>query len=392
MNLFSIAFSNIRRRKVKALITMIGLVLGVSTVIAMMGIIGAMRAELGDRIDEFGANAVILPRSERVDSGHAFLEDIRFETRILTMNDVPAIHKSDVSKYINIVSPKLIGAVSTDIGKVLMVGVDYTAESAQKPWLTLRDSAGLITGSQGYSLPDNGLVLGDTVARSLGAAVSDQVLIDGRPFIVAGILDQSGGEEDGLIYGNLSIVQTLLGRPEELTLIEISAYCNACPIEEIAAGLEMVMPDSRVIPLSRAALVREETISSFSSFGFALAGIVFLIAMLVMARSFVSSIQERTREIGIFRAIGFRKSHVGAIILIEAGLISFFGGIAGFFLGSAAAAWGGPYLAQLQNPVALRIELLLPSIALSVLAAVLTSIYPVFIAARLNPADALRFI
>ena len=392
MSLFKIAFSNINRRKVKSVFIMLGLVIGISTVIAMMSIIGAMNDELGDRIDEFGANAVIMPKSEEMGMGSELLQEISYDIKKLTMEDIPLIYESEVSEYINIVSPKLIGAVNTGNQKTLVVGVEPQAEFMQKPWFTLKEQMGEKVELGFVDLPEDAIILGSATSKALGLMPSDTIMLDEQQFTVFGILDETGGEEDGLIYANLAVVQTLLGRPSELSMIEVSAYCNACPIEEIAVGLEKALPNSRVIPLRRAALFREETIDSFASFGYALSGIVLLIAVLVLVKTMVSSINERTREIGIFRSIGFRKMHIVNIIFIEAGLISLVGGIIGFVLGSAAAIYAGPYLAQLQGDIAIQTGLLLPSILISALIAVVASAYPAYKAARLNPAEALRFI
>ena len=392
MNIFKIAFCNIKRRKVKSVFIMIGLVIGISTVIAMMSIIGAMNDELGDRIDEFGANAVIMPRIEEMGTGNELLRDINYDITILAMEDIPLIFESDVSEYINIVSPKLIGAVETGSQKALIVGIDPQAEFTQKPWFSLKEQMGEKVEPGFIDLPEDAIILGSSAAQALDLKLADTIMLNEQKFYVFGILAESGGEEDGLIYAGLPVVQTLLKRPSELSMIEVSAYCNACPIEEIAMGLEKALPNSRVIPLQRAALFRKETIDNFSLFGYVLSGIVLLIAVLMLVKTMISSINERTREIGIFRSIGFRKMHIVSIIFIEAGIISITGGIIGFMLGSVAAIYAGPYLAQLQSNIAIQTGLLLPSVLISALIAVVASTYPAIKASRLNPAEAMRFI
>jgi putative ABC transport system permease protein len=158
------------------------------------------------------------------------------------------------------------------------------------------------------------------------------------------------------------------------------------------AQLTDVLPNGRVTALRQAALVREETIERFSSFGIALSGVVLLVAALVVLTTMLSSVNERTREIGIFRAIGFRRMHVLQIILLEALLVSIFGGLAGYFAGNAIARATGPYFAQMRVSVPWNTEMILPAVLLSAAIAVAASIYPALKAANLDPVEALRFI
>ncbi len=139
-------------------------------------------------------------------------------------------------------------------------------------------------------------------------------------------------------------------------------------------------------------MFRYQTIDQFSAFGFALSGVVLFIAVLVVLTTMLSSVNERTREIGIFRAIGFRRVHVMEIIFLEAGMVSAMGGLIGYILGSAVAQVAGPFLAQIEGNVPLRTDLILPAILLSAVLAVLASAYPAVKAAQLDPAEALRYI
>ncbi len=398
MNIFQIALSNLKRRKMKMLFLMLGLVIGVTTVVAFLNIIEAMHIDLGNRIDEFGANAIILPKSEgmEVDSG-VMTSDLTYDVQKLTMDDIPKIYESSIAEYINIVSPKLIGAAEINGQKSLVVGIQPKQEFTQKPWFSLQAQDGITPGEHPGDLalldvPEDGLIIGVSAARALQVNVGDEVKVNESSFKVFGIIAELGSEEDGLIYGSLNAVQTLLNRPGELSMIEVSAYCNNCPIEEITVGLDEAITNGRSIALRQAALFREETIDQFEAFGYALSGMVLLVAALMVFSTMLSSINDRTREIGIFRAIGFRRIHIMQIIFLEAGIISLFGGVLGFAAGSLFAKYGGPYLAQLQGAVQIRIELFLPALAISAALAILGSAYPAVKAARMDPAEALRFI
>ena len=399
MNIFQIAFNNLRRRKIKMLFLMMGLVVGVATVVAFQSIILGMNLDLGNRIDELGANVVIIPRSEGFEAhyGGTMVSDVTFDAQELTLDDIPNIYSSSVAEYINIVSPKLVGAVKIEEKNTLIVGVETKKEFMQKPWFSLKEQVDLKPGEKVadlglIELPEDNIIVGTTAAKALNLETGDLVKLNEQSFRVFGVLNELGSEADGLIYANLSVVQNLLDKPNELSMIEVSAYCNYCPIEEIAMGLEEAIPNGRVISMRQAALFREETIEKFSKFGYALSGMVLLIAALVVLTTMISSVNERTREIGIFRAVGFRKLHIIKILFLEIGMISALGATIGYLIGIVAARYAGPYLAQISGEIPFQFGWFLPVVLTSVGLSILISLYPALKAARLDPAEALRFI
>lgn len=175
-------------------------------------------------------------------------------------------------------------------------------------------------------------------------------------------------------------------------MIEISAYCNECPVEEIAAQLTAALPNGRVTALGQAALLRGETIERFALIANLLAAAALAAAILLVLTLMTGSVTERTREIGIFRAIGFRRSHIMQIILLEAFSGGLVGGLFGFLAGSLVATTAGFYLAGITGTAAWQWNLLLPVACGSALLAAVSALYAAIKAASLDPLDALRFI
>jgi putative ABC transport system permease protein len=118
---------------------------------------------------------------------------------------------------------------------------------------------------------------------------------------------------------------------------------------------------------------------------------VLLIGSLVVLVTMMGSVRERTVEIGIFRAIGFRKSHVMKIILIEAGIISGLAGVLGYLVGLGATQIAIRFFHEGQAvSIPLNFELAAGALILSIVIGIVSSIYPATLAARLDPNDALR--
>ncbi|MEW5921357.1 MAG: FtsX-like permease family protein [Bacillota bacterium] len=398
MKTWTIALKNLKRHKWKTAFLIFSLAVGVATVLAVYNIMQTMQLELGDYLDEFGANIVITPRAEGVELnyGDTHMGQVIFEMENLTVTDLERIDDIEERRSINIISPKIIADVDVVGQKALLVSMDTRLEFSMKPWLSLHQETGIIAGETGkdlalLELPPNGVLLGFSAARALGKSAGELLQLNGKAFQVAGVLAETGGEEDGLIFADLGAAQALLGRPGEFSMVEISAYCNFCPIEEIVAQLQEVLPGSQVTALRQSALLRKETMDRYAAFGYILSGIVLLVTGLGIFNTMLSFVRERTREIGILRAIGFRRSHLLQIIFLEALFVSIPGGAAGYTAGILISRLAGPFLAQMQLQVPWRLELALPAMLLAVVLALVSSSVAALKAAALEPAEALRF-
>ena len=383
----------------KMLLILCGLTIGIATTIAHFMVVDAMRLSLGDQIDEFGANIVIVPKTEGMEINYDGTHISRASIDIVQLHedDIPLIATIPDYNSINIISPKMVAAVTVRNQNLLIIGIEPQKEFIMKPWYSLAQHTGLEPGALPgdpalLNLPPEGIIAGADAASILGLTAGDTLNINNHTFQVTAIFNRLGSVEDGLLFANLGTVQNLLGRPGEISMIEVSAYCNACPIEELAAQLSEVLPDGRVTALRQAALLREETIERYAGFSSLLSTVMLLVAVVLVLTTMMSAVYERTREIGIFRAIGFRSSHIALIILFEAALIGILGGISGYIVGSIIARLTGPYLAGSTLPLFWQLELLRSAVIISTTLAIMAAAYPAKRAADLDPVEALRFI
>jgi putative ABC transport system permease protein len=191
---------------------------------------------------------------------------------------------------------------------------------------------------------------------------------------------------------NLGSAQQLLGLSEEVTTIELAADYTAGSEEELLGQIRTMLPNARVTSLRKAMLDRDEVVTRLSHFGFSVSIFILLAGMLAAGLGMSAAVRERTREIGIFRAIGFRKSHIRKIILLEGTILSIVGGLLGFALGTGLAGIAAPIVAGATLAVAWRMDILAVSMLLALVIGAIASVYPAQQAAKLDPAEALRFI
>ncbi len=423
MKLHNIAINNLRRRKGKVLFLLAGLILGVATVISLHVITSTMEVEMAKKLDEYGANIVVTPRSEgmALSYGGMDVSGVTYNVEPLLEKDVAKIYEIPSYDSISIISPKIIGSVpGLEEGQVLtLIGVDFTREFRMKPWLILEqgeleevpitrkveiapslgngdhdhNSKPLVQMNLGQILiePDE-IVLGNLVARDLSLELGDTLALKDKEYTIVGILERTGAQEDTLIFIDMEEARHLLDRDGEYTVVEISALCIECPIEELVNQISQVLPGAEVIPLRQVVQSRDETVARFANFAIALSAVVLVIGILVVLTTMMSSVNERTREIGIFRAIGFRKIHIVKIVLLEALIISLVGGSFGYFAGITVARVVGPTLAGMELPIYWDFSLLPQALLVATVIGLLGSLYPAWKAANLDPAEALRFI
>jgi putative ABC transport system permease protein len=129
----------------------------------------------------------------------------------------------------------------------------------------------------------------------------------------------------------------------------------------------------------------------FKRFSIGISAVVLLIGSLIVFTTMMASVSERTREIGIFRAIGFRQGHIIQVILLEAVLIGLVAGVLGYLAGVGSTRLALPYFLQVQEvKIVWDAVQAISAVLISVAVGLTASIYPALKAARMDPAESLR--
>jgi putative ABC transport system permease protein len=383
MQLRHIAWESVKQRKARFGFVLGAVVLGIGTVVGLVSLTRAMQTDLGDELDRFGANIVVTPKSRILDLAYGGLPlgDVSIDRKDLTIEDAAAVRTIPNRRNISAVAPKLVGTTKVRDLNLVLIGTRFDQEPGIKSWWQIQGRWPRTPGE---------VLLGAEAAQLLDARVGTPIAVEGTDFVVAGTIGPTGSIDDQAVYVDLAVAQTLLRRPGAVTLIEVSALCRGCPIEDIVGQISGVLPHARVTPVRQAVATREQTVRQFTRFSYALAGLVLLVGTLVVMTTTMASVLERTQEIGILRAIGFRRTHVAMVVLLETLLVTTGGGVLGWIAGSLAARTFGPLVAQVTTPVMLSPELALLAIAFAICVGVAGGTYPALRAARMDPALALR--
>lgn len=425
MRISSIAWANLKRRKGKAAFLVVGISIGIATAVALLTLSRAVKEEIGLQLDQYGANIIVVPQSDSLslDYGGIAVSGVSLDVNQLKNEDAQRILEIPYRNRISVIAPKILGVADVEGHQALVTGVDFENEFKLKRWWRL-------LGQKPQS--DNDLLIGYEAAQSLSLVepatdgslqptlvtgseitvyadesnsshqhnteqkgfriVRDRLMIAGQEHRVAGVLAATGGSEDRMIFGSLAHFQTLLGKPNQLSMIEVSALCIGCPVEDIVKQISTQLPNAKVSALQQAVRARAETVDRLTRFAVAVSAVVLVIGALMVFTTMMGAVVERTKEIGVLRAIGLRKTQIIKELMIEVTAISAIGGIVGWAAGMILSWLILPYFSQ--SGISLEIDpaLALGATFIALLIGAISTLYPAIRASRLDPAEAVRYV
>jgi putative ABC transport system permease protein len=384
MKLHTISINNLKRRKAKMAFLTIGLTVGIATIVILVTLTRSMSSDIERKMDEFGANILITPQSNglSMNYGGISLGGVTFDQREISEQDLAKIKTITNSKNVSTIAPKVLGGIKVGSHDVLLVGVNFDSELKMKQWWKIFGDT---------PKGNNELLLGSDAAKVLNVSSGDKISIKGESFKVAGVLDQTGSQDDALVFATLAKAQKILGKEGRITLAEVAALCSGCPIGDMVTQIAEKLPDAKVSAIQQVVEGRLKALDQFKRFSYAMAGVVVFIGSLIVFVTMMGSVNERTVEIGVFRAIGFRKSHIMRIILLEAALVSLLAGFLGYAVGMGGAKLALPFMAESKNAHLVWDGVVaFGSIGLALTLGLVASLYPALHASKMDPTEALR--
>lgn len=381
MNIRKLAWKNLLRRKTRAVFTGLGIFLGIGTFVALSSLTAQMEGAVRDKLDRFGANILITPRAEQLSLGFGdiSLGGAQVAHTKLTMEDRKAIESIALKDRLRIVAPYLLIASDASGRDFVWMGVSIEDIGQARPWWKI----------SGAPIREKGeVLLGSEAAAALDKGPGGTLASGNRRFRVAGVLAPTGEKEDAMVIADIRDVQALGRNPKGVTFFEVAALCKDCPVEDIVGQIGGALPGAKVSAIRQVVESRKAAVEQFRRLGLGVSAIVLAIAGLMVFVTVMGSVQERTREIGVLRAVGFRRRAILSLVFWETGWVSFLSSVAGAAAGLAAAALASP-LFDIERGAFVPSPAIL-GIAIGMALGLLGAIPPARKAAALSPTEAIR--
>ncbi len=397
------ALESLASNKVRTALTMLGIIIGVGAVIAMLAIGTGTEDAIVGEIEGIGTNLLFVTTNR---------EDVT-NPEPLTIRDAEAISDPIFAPSVAAAAPVIQGqAELTYAGEITTVGlVGVTEDYANVQTLELSEGE-FFTSTQIAGLA-SAVILGTNVAEDLfgrsDGLVGETVRISGQPFRVIGILKKEGGSDfgsssDDQVLVPLTTAQTRLiprKMKNQVDLIYVSAISSDA-VQSAEEEISVILRDRHNIKLAEDdfRILTQELFLDFAStvtgvftiFLGGVAGISLLVGGIGIMNIMLVSVTERTKEIGLRKAVGAKKRDILSQFLIESSLLSALGGIVGIILGWLLSLGIGRIAAAndfLLEP-SITINAVLLATLFSAAVGLFFGIYPASRAAQLEPIEALR--
>lgn len=412
MTTFRVALSSLGANKLRAGLTLLGIVIGVAAVISLMSIGRGVQQTITSRIQSLGTNLLFVqPGTASRTSGAVRSQG---SATTLTLEDAYSLVDPVFAPSVVAVAPQL----STS-GQLVFGRQNTSAQilGVTPEYQYVRNSP---VGSGGFVAPEHleeraqVVVLGATLAQTLFGfrdPVGQPVRINGRQFTVIGVLKSKGGTGFGSLdnqamvpittaYYRLASQRTTRGavNVQNISVQAASVDVMDDAVQEIATVLRLrhrITGEDDFTTVSQEETIQtlRDTTNSFVIFLGAIASISLLVGGIGIMNIMLVSVTERTREIGIRKAMGAKRRDILFQFMTEATLLSLGGGILGMLLGLGLSRLvnGRTLVGPLPLQTAFSGDIAIIALVVSAAIGLFFGIYPAMRAARLHPIEALRY-
>lgn len=390
LEIIKMAFESLLAKKTRTFLSMLGIIIGVATVIAVFAVGKGAQESVNSQFQNLSANSLMISANR----GRGFTSSSK-----LKASDAQLLLEGE---HISSATGSIQGNSSVSYGST---DKSYSVVGVDQNFLTISN----LTVEQGRAIEEDDVnnktlvaVVGSTVASDLGSPVGSTITVGGKKMEIVGVLKKLGSRigmisiDEAVIVPSTTAEKSILGDRGQVmitatvdnvdnTSLATSSITTILRTEhKLKASQE---DDFRIMDAGSMVAAAQESAKTLTALLTAIAAITLLVSGIGIMNVMFVTVAERTKEIGIAKAIGGKQSDILSQFLFESVILSMVGGVIGMIIGqgaipiisyfniiSMASSWTGPII----------------GFSFSVLVGIFFGFYPAFKASRLDPVDALR--
>jgi len=392
-----ISFDSFKHRKINSALTMLGIVIGIAAIIGMVSIGEGLKASVSKQLESLGSDKIIVTPSSSGDGFGfgGFLGE--------------GLKESDVKKIENVNGVKTAAGI---LFKTLAVKYGKEVQSTYIIGINAEDAEKLFLDIQAFELADgryfkegekNVADIGSKVAKDLfekKVKVGDSIFVKDKKFKVIGIMKSMGNtQDDSQIYMPLDDLKEIVGGKDSVSMV-YAKVSDASKIDEISKNIEKKLEKDygkKTYSAISSQQIVERVGSILSILTFVLGGIAsisLLVAGVGISNTMFTSVLERTKDIGIMKAVGATNYNIMEIFLVESALLGFFGGVIGCAIGvilSQIISIFAAGILPVEFKTVVTTEMILIGLFFSTAVGIVSGLVPARKAAKMQPVEALRY-
>jgi len=390
MNFITLAAKNLLRRRVRTMLTVLGVAIAISVLFSLLALNSGYEMELNREVNSLGAHILAVPKGCPYEAASLVIHG-GVIPKYLSEADLHNVSSID---GVELATPMLMHQfIKTDpkTGKStphIIYGIKIDEMRALKPWWKV-EGRYFKDGESEVMLV--GRALAENENLSIGSVIGSGPFAN---FTIIGILDRTGDQDDNFHFVTLGEVQRVFNKVGKITTIAVKVR-EIDQISEVSDEMEKI-PDIQVVTMAQIMGTIMNLAGSARSLLLTVIAIALIISAFGIINTLLMSVNERTREFGMMKAIGASGLDIGKMVLAETVFITVIGGI----LGTLAAIVGSsliegfvkgilPYTPR-GSLIYLSPELIAFSLAFSLGLGLICGIYPAFKSSRLTPMEAIR--
>ena len=385
---FLLAINSITHRKLRSWLTIIGIVIGIAAIVALISLSLGLQATVEEQFEAFGSDRILIAPKGFQGPGT--------QAEGLTDKDVETIEK--ISDF-ETVSAGMTFPGEVEYKNEIRFPMVFGGKNSKE---ILEDTTDLETGRYLEDSDKFAAVIGSGIAKNLfddEIRIRNKLTINGQDFRVIGILEPIGNQQDdNTIYIDLDTFREVFNQGSKVGFIATKVKPGS-DIPQLQKKVERALGKARgdenfeVVTPEQILEQINQVLGVMQAVLVGIAAISLVVGAVGITNSMYTSVLERTRDIGIMKAIGAKNSHILSIFLIESGLMGLVGGFFGVILGTVISYGVSEFSTRAGFKLLFEINttLILFGLFFAFLVGMLSGSLPAYQASKLKPVDALRY-